>query len=81
MFFDTNTSKKPGKISVIGIIMISIFAVLLLRAFLYAIDRRKEVKRKLKYFNPVITETWWGKKITWVGRDRPLTDEQLQELL
>jgi len=42
--------------------------------------KRREVKRKLKYFNPVLSEGFWGKKITWIGRVKPLSKDQVNEL-
>lgn len=44
--------------------------------------RRNRMKQRLKYFNPVIEKDFFGnEKVKWVGRDRPLSDEQLKELL
>ncbi len=42
--------------------------------------KKTKLRRKLKFFNPVITETIWGRKVTWVGREKPLTDEELEHL-
>jgi hypothetical protein len=44
------------------------------------LKRYQRIRRRVKYFNPVITEGFWGKKITWVGRDTPLTEAQLKKL-
>ena len=41
---------------------------------------KNKIKTRLRYFNPTITETWWGRRITWVGRKIPLTDEELLKL-
>ena len=41
----------------------------------------REVRGKLKYFNPVLKEGFFFKSITWVGREKPLTDEELNSLM
>lgn len=41
---------------------------------------KSSIRKRLRYFNPVITEGLWGKKVKWVGRDKPLTDEELEHL-
>lgn len=43
------------------------------------IEQRQHLKTKLKYFNPTIKQGWFGKTITWTMRDKPLSDEQLEE--
>ncbi len=40
----------------------------------------RQTKNKVKYFNPIITESFWGRSIKWVGRDKPLTDSELDLL-
>lgn len=43
-------------------------------------ERRKEnkhLKEKLRYFNPIIKEGFWSNSITWVGREKPLSDDEL----
>lgn len=43
--------------------------------------KREQTKQKLRYFNPVIKKDFLGNnKIEWIGRDKPLTDEQLEQL-
>ena len=44
-------------------------------------NERNQVKKKLKYFNPTIHEGIFGKTVTWTGREKPLTDEELKNLL
>jgi hypothetical protein len=44
-----------------------------------AIERGK--RNKLKYFNPTIEEGVFSNKTTWVMRETPLTEEQLDEVL
>lgn len=44
--------------------------------------RKKDAEKKmLKYFNPIIEQGFWGTKIKWVGREKPLTDEELEKLM
>lgn len=43
------------------------------------IRERKKLETKLRHFSPVIKETFWGNHITWVEREKPLTDEQLKK--
>ncbi len=38
---------------------------------------RKE-REKIRRFKPTIRDTFWGQKIDWTLRDKPLTDEQLK---
>lgn len=42
--------------------------------------RKAEFKRKLKNFVPTITETSLGKTISWTLREKPLSDEDTEEL-
>lgn len=40
-----------------------------------------QIKNKLRYFNPIIKEHWfWGKRVIWVGRNKPLTKQEVNEL-
>lgn len=39
-----------------------------------------EVQTKLKYFKPMITEGFWGKKVTWIPRDKPLSAKEVEKL-
>lgn len=38
-------------------------------------------KKILKYFRPTYTYNFWGKKVYWTLRDRPLTEVELEEIL
>jgi hypothetical protein len=62
-----------------AIIVLILFATLIPK-----IERRNHLKssirKRLRYFNPVITEGLFGKRVKWVGRDKPLTDEELERL-
>jgi len=42
--------------------------------------RKHDLKNKLRHFNPIIKEGLLGTRIDWVGRDKPLTDEELNNL-
>lgn len=44
-------------------------------------EKRATVKRRLKYFTPIMTDGFWGTRITWIARDRPLTDDELSNLV
>jgi hypothetical protein len=44
------------------------------------LDAIDKVKTKVKYFNPTITEGFFGKKVTWTMRDKPLTDDEMNNL-
>ena len=66
---------------------LAIIVLILFTALIPKIERRNHLKssirRRLRYFNPVITEgPWpWGKRVKWVGREKPLTDEEFDKLI
>jgi hypothetical protein len=35
----------------------------------------------MKYFEPTLRETALGTRVTWKMRDKPLSDEELDELI
>lgn len=39
------------------------------------------MRRKLKYFNPTINEGIFFNTVTWTGREKPLTDEDVEKLM
>jgi hypothetical protein len=44
-------------------------------------QKTNEFKRNLKFFNPIIKKDFWGdNKIEWVGRNKPLTDDEVEAL-
>jgi len=43
-------------------------------------EHREMIKSKIKYFKPTITEGFWGKTVKWEMRDKPLTDQELEDL-
>jgi hypothetical protein len=38
-------------------------------------------RKKLRYFNPTIKKSFLGQYIEWTGREKPLTDKELNALL
>ena len=44
------------------------------------IEENKALKQKLRYFNPIIKQGFWSNSVTWVGREKPLSDEELDNL-
>lgn len=43
-------------------------------------EGKENLKEKIRLFKPTITETDFGKRITWVMRDKPLNDFELNEI-
>ena len=43
--------------------------------------RIKQIKKKLKYFNPTIHECFFGNTVSWTGREKPLSDEEVNNLI
>lgn len=60
-----------------------ILLVFLLIAATLAKRKRKHtaLKTRLKYFNPVIRQRWYGRSVDWVGRSRALSEAELEALL
>lgn len=81
-FLDFDDSKK--EISLFTKIFLYIFffpTIILVKGF--ANNRKREnkaLKQKLRYFNPIIKQGFWSNSVTWVGRDKPLTDDELDNL-
>ena len=44
-------------------------------------SKKAEIKRRLKHFNPTIKQGLFGEYVEWSGRDKPLTDEEVDELI
>lgn len=42
--------------------------------------KNKALKEKLRYFNPTIKEGFLSNTVTWVGREKPLNDDELDNL-
>lgn len=38
-------------------------------------------EHKVKYFKPTIIESFWGTKIIWEEREKPLTDSEMEKYL
>jgi large-conductance mechanosensitive channel len=69
---------------VIGIILIGIFTFVIIMVINKSREKARtenEKRKKLKYFKPTIEEGVFSKRITWVMRDTPLSDELLDELV
>lgn len=54
--------------------------------YLYAImkehnSKTEKIKRRLKHFNPTIKQGIFGEYVEWTGREKPLTDEEVEELM
>lgn len=46
-----------------------------------ASSKKQDLKNKLKYFNPLIKKDFLGNyNIEWVGRDKPLTEDEVEAL-
>lgn len=41
---------------------------------------REKIRRKIKYFKPIIHEGTFFNHLSWEQRDKPLTDEELKIL-
>ena len=68
----------------IGVIGIGIGGILIIhisKKISYANNREQERRNKFKYFKPMIEEGLFSNKITWIMRDKPLQEEELDELL
>lgn len=77
-----NKTVSSVSIRLMGLIIfyvVALSAVIIIKKQRSNSGERNRIKKKLRYFNPIITEGFWGKKITWVGRERPLTDEELEK--
>jgi regulatory protein YycI of two-component signal transduction system YycFG len=65
-----------------------IIAVFLCPSYFIMNDSRKQrnqtqnkLRKRLKHFNPTIKQGLFGKYVEWSGRDKPLTDEEVEELM
>ncbi len=57
-------------------------AVLVLRSLIEKSVQYKRERRITRHFKRVVKTTWWGgTKTIYVERDRPLTDEELDQKL
>lgn len=64
-------------------IVFKAIVTILIRQYSKANNAQREMtKERLRYFNPIIKKDFWGDEIIqWVGRDKPLTDEELNQLM
>jgi hypothetical protein len=69
--------------SYITYIVFEAIVIILIRQYSKANNAQRErTKERLRYFNPIIKKDFWGNEITeWVGREKPLTDEELNQLM
>lgn len=68
----------------VGVIVIGLLGGLLVIFINKSRERRaiaQEKRNKFKYFKPIIEEGIFSNKTTWVMRDKPLSDEFLDEFL
>ncbi len=82
LFEDTHNPKKKKVKSGDNIISAVAFlaGAFLVDAIANRRERNLDMKRKLKFFTPTITENFWGKHITWTFRQKPLEDSQVDEI-
>jgi len=44
--------------------------------------KHRLIKSRMRNFKPIIKRNFWGTEyIEWVGRDKPLTDEELNKII
>lgn len=43
--------------------------------------KRHKAFRKMKYFKPTIHDGFFGESVSWELRDKPLSDQQLNEII
>lgn len=61
--------------------ILGFFLIGLMKSVKQSEAKKKAIRHRLRYFNPTIKKDWWGdEKIEWVGRDKPLTDEELDKI-
>lgn len=81
---DSNKEEKPLKwYYKLNFYMLGFILFLLMgNSYKRNISAKDKISKKLRYFNPIIKKGFWGNNIIeWVGRDKPLTDEELNKLL
>lgn len=44
-------------------------------------DEKKKLREKIRCFKPTVTESAFSKSISWEMRDKPLSDEELDEFM
>lgn len=68
----------------IGLIGIGVGGTLIIyisRKISYKNNMEKERRNKFKYFKPMIEEGIFSNKTIWIMRDKPLQEDELDELL
>lgn len=81
-YANNSTKKKWYAKLIIGILkIISLPVVAYIGSNLKERERRtKQLKNKLKYFNPTVHEGFLGKSVSWTGREKPLSDEEVENI-
>ena len=81
---EDNLKSIQSKISRIAIVSTMVFVGIIVGFMLIGANKKmskeEKLKSKLKHFNPIIKSFWWGHRIVWVGREKPLADDQLDAL-
>lgn len=82
-FFEEQQGETPLKwYQKIILIITAPIAIGLITTISAQNSKREEMKKRLKYFSPNIKRNFFGNEyIEWIGRDKPLTEEELKELL
>lgn len=63
----------------IAVGILGYFLVVLIRKQNNSKNEKQKARNKLKYFKPIIEEGMFSNKTTWVMRDTPLKEEELDE--
>jgi len=81
-FLDFDDSKKEISAFKKTLIYILFFpSIILLKGFSKKRKREnKALKERLRYFNPIIKQGFWSNSVSWVGREKPLSDEELENI-
>jgi hypothetical protein len=65
----------------IKLIILSTVCLFIFAPLVSKVNRYNKMKQKLKHFEPTITDTWLGRFTSWRPREKPLTDQQIKELV
>lgn len=69
---------KKSKIPLVASALLGLFAYSITRRKLDEIDSKRHT---LKFFKTEVTQSFWGKKVKYIQRDKPLTDLEVDEIL
>lgn len=80
----TDSKKKKGKLTMLEQVFMALVVITMYPIIRYAEQesrrdgtRLKELRDKLRFFRIEITETFWGKKVKYIQREKPLTEQEL----